>query len=43
VQVDDAGEDDSQQLAHSHDDDEDDGPKLGDGVVDKQLAKSRTQ
>jgi len=43
VEVDDAGEDDSQELAHRHDDDEDDRPKLRDGVVDEQLAAGRAQ
>jgi hypothetical protein len=43
VQVDDGGEYDGQQLAHRHDDDEDDRAELRDGVVDEQLPAGRAQ
>ena len=38
VGVDEAGEDDGHGLPPGHDDDEDDGAELGDGVVDEELA-----
>ena len=38
VRVDEAGEDDGHGLPQGHDDDEDDGAKLRDGVVDEELA-----